>query len=136
MTKYTRQKEWQKEHMKQLKVSYVSSFVDDFKKSCDVLGFTYSQVIRKAMQKQCAAASDFVKMTESFEPSNKITADFDLKVETLRYIISMYDDFEDAVDFAVDYYKKYNSEETYKVFEKIFEDNDNVINIIKNGGRK
>lgn len=46
--KYMR--EWQKENMKQVKASYKTEFVDEFKEACKKLGIKQSDVIRKAMQ--------------------------------------------------------------------------------------
>lgn len=45
--KYMR--EWQKENMKQVKASYKTEFVDEFKEACKKLGIKQSDVIRKAM---------------------------------------------------------------------------------------
>lgn len=41
---------WKKEHMKSIKVSYRSDFVDNFKLACSKLGMSQSQVLKKAMQ--------------------------------------------------------------------------------------
>lgn len=46
--KYMR--EWQKENMKQVKASYKTEFVDEFKEACKKLGIKQSDVIRKAIQ--------------------------------------------------------------------------------------
>lgn len=46
--KYMR--EWQKENMKQVKASYKTEFVDEFKEACKKLGIKQSDVIRIAMQ--------------------------------------------------------------------------------------
>lgn len=46
--KYMR--EWQKENMKQVKASYKTEFVDEFKEACKKLEIKQSDVIRKAMQ--------------------------------------------------------------------------------------
>lgn len=46
--KYMR--EWQKENMKQVKASYKTEFVDEFKEACKKLGIKQSDVFRKAMQ--------------------------------------------------------------------------------------
>ena len=43
--KYMR--EWQKENMKQVKASYKTEFVDEFKEACKKLGIKQSDVIRK-----------------------------------------------------------------------------------------
>lgn len=43
-------KKWSRENMKQVKVSYKSEFVDEFKSSCSKLGLKQSDVFRKAMQ--------------------------------------------------------------------------------------
>lgn len=43
-------REWQKENMKQVKASYKTEFVDEFKEACKKLGIKQSDVIRKAMQ--------------------------------------------------------------------------------------
>ena len=41
---------WKKENMKQVKASYKTEFVDEFKEACKKLGIKQSDVIRKAMQ--------------------------------------------------------------------------------------
>ena len=46
--KYMR--EWQKENMKQVKASYKTEFVDEFKEACKKLGIKQSDVFRNAMQ--------------------------------------------------------------------------------------
>lgn len=46
--KYMR--EGQKENMKQVKASYKTEFVDEFKEACKKLEIKQSDVIRKAMQ--------------------------------------------------------------------------------------
>ena len=43
-------KEWSKQNMKQVKVSYKTDFVDSFKESCKKLGISQSDVFRAAMQ--------------------------------------------------------------------------------------
>ena len=43
-------KRWGKENMKQVKASYKTEFVDEFKEACKKLGIKQSDVIRKAMQ--------------------------------------------------------------------------------------
>lgn len=43
-------KEWKKKNMKQVKATYKTEFVDEFKEACAKLGITQSDVIRKAMQ--------------------------------------------------------------------------------------
>jgi metal-responsive CopG/Arc/MetJ family transcriptional regulator len=62
--KYMR--EWQKENMKQVKASYKTEFVDEFKEACKKLGIKQSDVIRKAMQDMIEKANnidndDFLK---------------------------------------------------------------------------
>lgn len=41
--------EWAKKNMKQVKAAYKSDFVEEFKKACNILGITQSDVIREAM---------------------------------------------------------------------------------------
>lgn len=43
-------KEWKKKNMKQVKATYKTEFVDEFKEACAKLGIKQSDVIRKAMQ--------------------------------------------------------------------------------------
>lgn len=43
-------KEWKKENMKQVKATYKTEFVDQFKDACNKLGIKQSDVFRKAMQ--------------------------------------------------------------------------------------
>ena len=64
--KYMR--EWQKENMKQVKASYKTEFVDEFKEACKKLGIKQSDVIRKAMQDKNLLKS----MSRSFCLVNKI----------------------------------------------------------------
>lgn len=47
-TEYIRN--WTKENMKQVKVSYKAEFVEQFRESCKKLGISQSDVFRKAMQ--------------------------------------------------------------------------------------
>ena len=54
--KYMR--EWQKENMKQVKASYKTEFVDEFKEACNKLGIKQSDVIRKAMQDMIEKANN------------------------------------------------------------------------------
>ena len=54
--KYMR--EWHKEHMKQVKASYKTEFVDEFKEACKKLGIKQSDVIRKAMQDMIEKANN------------------------------------------------------------------------------
>ena len=54
--KYMR--EWQKENMKQVKASYKTEFVDEFKEACKKLGIKQSDVIRKAMQDMIEKANN------------------------------------------------------------------------------
>lgn len=42
--------EWKKENMKQVKASYKSEFVNEFKQACSELGIQQSDVIRSAMK--------------------------------------------------------------------------------------
>lgn len=51
-------KEWSKKNMKQVKVSYKSEFVDEFKEACSKLGLKQSDVFRKAMQDIINQAND------------------------------------------------------------------------------
>lgn len=41
---------WKKANMKSVQSSYKKEFVDEFKKACNTLGITQSDVIRQAMQ--------------------------------------------------------------------------------------
>ncbi len=43
-------KEWKKKNMKQVKATYKTEFVDEFKEACSKLGIKQSDVFRKAMQ--------------------------------------------------------------------------------------
>lgn len=43
-------KEWKKKNMKQVKATYKTEFVDEFKAACDKLSLKQSDVFRKAMQ--------------------------------------------------------------------------------------
>ena len=43
--------EWKKENMKQVKASYKTEFVEEFKMACKKLGIAQSDVIREAMIK-------------------------------------------------------------------------------------
>ena len=54
--KYMR--EWQKENMKQVKASYKTEFVDEFKEACKKLGIKQSDVFRKAMQDMIEKANN------------------------------------------------------------------------------
>ena len=54
--KYMR--EWQKENMKQVKASYKTEFVDEFKEACKKLGIKQSDVIRKSMQDMIEKANN------------------------------------------------------------------------------
>ena len=58
--KYMR--EWQKENMKQVKASYKTEFVDDFKEACRKLGIKQSDVFRNAMYSTIKKAEK-IKMT-------------------------------------------------------------------------
>ena len=44
-------KEWTKNNMKQVKATYKTEFVDEFKDACAILGIKQSDVFREAMQK-------------------------------------------------------------------------------------
>ena len=44
-------KEWTKNNMKQVKATYKTEFVDEFKDACASLGIKQSDVFREAMQK-------------------------------------------------------------------------------------
>ena len=44
-------KEWTKNNMKQVKATYKTEFVDEFKEACANLGSKQSNVFREAMQK-------------------------------------------------------------------------------------
>lgn len=48
--KYKLQKDWQKENMKQVKASFKTEFVEEFKEALEKLDLKQSDVIRKAMQ--------------------------------------------------------------------------------------
>lgn len=48
--KYKLQKEWQKENMKQVKASFKTKFVEEFKEALEKLNLKQSDVIRQAMQ--------------------------------------------------------------------------------------
>ena len=54
--KYMR--EWQKENMKQVKASYKTEFVDEFKEAYKKLGIKQSDVFRKAMQDMIEKANN------------------------------------------------------------------------------
>ena len=54
--KYMR--EWQKENIKQVKASYKTEFVDEFKEARKKLGIKQSDVIRKAMQDMIEKANN------------------------------------------------------------------------------
>ena len=58
--KYMR--EWQKENMKQVKASYKTEFVDEFKEACKKLGIKQSDVFRKAMQDMIEKANNILKI--------------------------------------------------------------------------
>ncbi len=59
--KYMR--EWQKENMKQVKASYKTEFVDEFKEACKKLGIKQSDVFRNAMYSTIKKAEE-IKMTK------------------------------------------------------------------------
>ena len=59
--KYMR--EWQKENMKQVKASYKTEFVDEFKEACKKLGIKQSDVFRNAMYSTIKKAKE-IKMTK------------------------------------------------------------------------
>ena len=49
--------EWQKQNMKQVKATYKTEFVLEFKEACKKLGIKQSDVIRDAMQEVIKKAS-------------------------------------------------------------------------------
>ena len=51
-------KNWTKENMKQVKVSYKAEFVEQFRESCKKLGVSQSDVFRKAMQEIIQRANE------------------------------------------------------------------------------
>lgn len=59
--KYMR--DWQKENMKQVKVSYKTEFVNEFKDACKKLGIKQSDIFRKAMYETIKKAEG-IKMTK------------------------------------------------------------------------
>ena len=75
--KYMR--EWQKENMKQVKASYKTEFVNDFKEACRKLGIKQSDVFRNAMYSTIKKAEE-IKMTKE-EIKQEI---FDLIYESLQ----------------------------------------------------
>ena len=42
-------RDWRKENMKTVRGTFKNDFVDQFKKACEILGITQSDVIREAM---------------------------------------------------------------------------------------
>ncbi len=48
--KYKAQKKYAKSNIKKLSCSFNKDFVDEFKKACQTLGVTQSQIVREAMQ--------------------------------------------------------------------------------------
>lgn len=134
--KYMR--EWQKENMKQVKASYKTEFVDDFKEACRKLGIKQSDVFRNAMYSTIKKAEK-IKMTreeikqeiildleKAYEEKNEyryyleqlpMEGDYDNEVH--RYIDNLEneirhqnkEDFDYYVDQLVDYY--YQNQEIY-----------------------
>ena len=134
--KYMR--EWQKENMKQVKASYKTEFVDDFKEACRKLGIKQSDVFRNAMYSTIKKAEK-IKMTreeikqeiildleKAYEEKNEyryyleqlpMEGDYDNEVH--RYIDNLEneirhqnkEDFDYCVDQLVDYY--YQKQEIY-----------------------
>lgn len=134
--KYMR--EWQKENMKQVKASYKTEFVDDFKEACRKLGIKQSDVFRNAMYSTIKKAEK-IKMTreeikqeiildleKAYEEKNEyryyleqlpMEGDYDNEVH--RYIDNLEneirhqnkEDFDYCVDQLVDYY--YQNQEIY-----------------------
>ncbi len=43
--------DWKKKNMKQVKATYKTEFVEEFKEACSKLGISQSNVIREAMQR-------------------------------------------------------------------------------------
>lgn len=134
--KYMR--EWQKENMKQVKASYKTEFVDDFKEACRKLEIKQSDVFRNAMYSTIKKAEK-IKMTreeikqeiildleKAYEEKNEyryyleqlpMEGDYDNEVH--RYIDNLEneirhqnkEDFDYCVDQLVDYY--YQNQEIY-----------------------
>lgn len=50
MEKYKLQKKWQKDNMKQIKATFKTEFVNDFKNALEILDLKQSDIIRQAMQ--------------------------------------------------------------------------------------
>lgn len=135
--KYMR--EWQKENMKQVKASYKTEFVDDFKEACRKLGIKQSDVFRNAMYSTIKKAAKIARMTreeikqeiildleKAYEEKNEyryyleqlpMEGDYDNEVH--RYIDNLEneirhqnkEDFDYCVDQLVDYY--YQNQEIY-----------------------
>ena len=134
--KYMR--EWQKENMKQVKASYKTEFVDDFKEACRKLGIKQSDVFRNAMYSTIKKAEK-IKMTreeikqeiildleKAYEEKNEyryyleqLPMESDYHNEVHRYIDNLEneirhqnkEDFDYCVDQLVDYY--YQNQEIY-----------------------
>lgn len=134
--KYMR--EWQKENMKQVKASYKTEFVDEFKEACKKLGIKQSDVFRNAMYSTIKKAKE-IKMTKgeikqeiildlekAYEEKNEcryyleqlpMEGDYDNEVH--EYINNLEnevrhqnkEDFDYYVDQLVDYY--YQNQEIY-----------------------
>ncbi len=52
------QNKWNKENIKRISVGYKTSFVEEFKSACEILGITQSQVIRAAMEETIEKAKN------------------------------------------------------------------------------
>ena len=134
--KYMR--EWQKENMKQVKASYKTEFVNDFKEACRKLVIKQSDVFRNSMYSTIKKAEK-IKMTreeikqeiildleKAYEEKNEyryyleqlpMEGDYDNEVH--RYIDNLEneirhqnkEDFDYCVDQLVDYY--YQNQEIY-----------------------
>lgn len=75
--KYMR--EWQKENMKQVKASYKTEFVNDFKEACRKLGIKQSDVFRNAMYSTIKKAEE-IKMTKE-EIKQEIILDLEKRMK-------------------------------------------------------
>ena len=87
--KYMR--EWQKENMKQVKASYKTEFVDDFKEACRKLGIKQSDVFRNAMYSTIKKAEK-IKMTRE-EIKQEIILDLEKAYEEKMNIDIIWNNF-------------------------------------------
>ena len=119
--KYMR--EWQKENMKQVKASYKTEFVDEFKEACKKLGIKAEEI---KMTKEEIKQEIILDLEKAYEEKNEcryyleqlpMEGDYDNEVH--EYINNLEnevrhqnkEDFDYYVDQLVDYY--YQNQEIY-----------------------